>query len=65
MSASENVWSAANEQVTVHVWESRAKIRIKVSRTARTKLSMDRIAQIAVEAMRSGAYDYLRKPFQF
>jgi len=48
---SENVWSAANEKVTVHVWDSRAKIRIKVSRIARTTLSMDRIAQIAVEAI--------------
>ncbi len=51
VSALENVWSAANGQVTVHVWESRAKIRIKVSRMAKTKLSMDRIAQIAVEAI--------------
>lgn len=50
-SASKNIWSAANEKVSVHVWESRAKIRIKVSRVARTSMSMDRIAQIAVKAI--------------
>lgn len=44
-------WELSRDSVTIQVWESKAKIRIKVSREARGTISIDRIANIAMDAI--------------
>jgi hypothetical protein len=44
-------WELSRDNVTIQVWESKAKIRIKVSREARGTISIDRIANIAMDAI--------------
>ena len=43
--------SASNDDVSVQVYESRANIRIKVGGSLIQSVSMDRIADIAIEAV--------------
>ncbi len=45
------VWEASKENVTVQVWESKAKIKLKVSTGKKGNISMKRIASIAVDAI--------------
>ena len=47
----ESVWQASKDNVTVQVWEGRAKIKVKVSPGKNKKISMKRIANIAVDAI--------------
>jgi len=47
----EKVWQSSRDDVSVQVWESRAKIRVKVSPGKYKNVSMKRIADIAVEAI--------------
>lgn len=44
-------WKLSRDNVTIQVWESKAKIRIKVSRETRGNISIDRIANIAMDAI--------------
>ncbi|WDP89197.1 MAG: hypothetical protein HUN04_05420 [Desulfobacter sp.] len=45
-------WKASVENVSVEIWESRAKIKVKVgSRGAATRVSMRKLANIAVDAI--------------
>lgn len=45
-------WKASIENVNVEIWESKAKIRVKVgSRGAGTNVSMRKLANIAVDAI--------------
>ena len=44
-------WELSRDNVTIQVWESKAKIRIKVSRETRGSISIDRIANIAMDAI--------------
>lgn len=46
-----SVWQASKDNVTVQVWEGRAKIKVKVSPGKNKKISMKRIANIAVDAI--------------
>ncbi len=44
-------WELSRDNVTIQVWESKAKIRIKVSRETKGNISIDRIANIAMDAI--------------
>ncbi|HCY84956.1 MAG TPA: hypothetical protein DHV36_07450 [Desulfobacteraceae bacterium] len=44
-------WKASRGSVSVEIWEGRAKIRIKVGSDASGKVSMKRLASIAVDAI--------------
>ncbi|MCP4020386.1 MAG: hypothetical protein GY729_00970 [Desulfobacteraceae bacterium] len=50
-STDEQIWQVSKENVTVQVWESKAKIRLKVSTGKKGNISMKRIANIAVDAI--------------
>nr|NJM03010.1 hypothetical protein [Desulfobacula sp.] len=45
------VWQASKDNVSVQVWEDKAKIRVKVSSLSKKTLSMKRIADVAVNAI--------------
>lgn len=45
------VWQASKENVSVQVWEGKAKIKVKVSPGKDKRISMKRIANIAMEAI--------------
>lgn len=47
----EKIWQTVRENVSVQVWEGRAKIKVKVSPGEKENISMKRIAQIAVNAI--------------
>ena len=44
-------WKASQDNVSVQVWESKANIKITVTSAARKSISMNRIAEIAVQAI--------------
>ena len=44
-------WKVSQDNVSVQVWESKANIRITVASEARKSISMNRIAEIAVQAI--------------
>ncbi|MCG8684715.1 MAG: hypothetical protein MI892_07565 [Desulfobacterales bacterium] len=44
-------WSASKGNVSVEIWEGRAKIRIKVGSEEATHVSMRKLASIAVDAI--------------
>ena len=44
-------WQAEKDNVSVQVWEDKAKIKVKVSQGKTKKISMKRIASIAVDAI--------------
>ncbi len=44
-------WKVSKGPVTVETWEGKAKIRIKVASGAASRMSMKRIASIAVDAI--------------
>ena len=46
----EKIWQVSKDNVSVQVWEGRAKIKVKVSQGKKT-ISMKKIAQIAVDAI--------------
>ncbi len=46
----EKIWQVSKDNVSVQVWEGRAKIKVKVSQGKKT-ISMKKIAQIAVNAI--------------
>ena len=46
----ERIWQASKDNVSVQVWEGRAKIKVKVSQGKKV-ISMKQIAQIAVNAI--------------
>ncbi len=50
-SGEESVWQASKDNVSVQVWEGRAKIKVKVSPGKNKKISMKRIASIAMDAI--------------
>ncbi|NOX33475.1 MAG: hypothetical protein GXP56_07025 [Deltaproteobacteria bacterium] len=45
------IWQSSKENVSVQVWEGRAKIKVKVSPGKKENISMKRIASIAVNAI--------------
>ena len=45
------VWQASKDNVSVQVWESKAKIKVKVSFLNKKIISMKRIADVAVNAI--------------
>ena len=45
------LWQASKDNVSVQVWESKAKIRVKVSSLNKKTISMKRIADVAVNAI--------------
>ena len=45
------IWQASKENVSVQVWEGKAKIKVKVSPGKKESISMKRIADIAVNAI--------------
>lgn len=45
------IWQASKENVSVQVWEGKAKIKVKVSPGKKENISMKRIASIAVDAI--------------
>ncbi len=45
------VWQTSKENVTVQVWEGKAKIKVKVSPGKNKQISMKRIANIAMNAI--------------
>ena len=45
------IWQASKENVSVQVWEGKAKIKVKVSPGKKETISMKRIASIAVDAI--------------
>ena len=47
----DQIWTASNDKVTVQVWDSRAKICLKVSQQAHQNICMKSIADIAVKAI--------------
>jgi hypothetical protein len=47
----DRVWQVSKDNVSVQVWEGRAKIKVKVSPGKNKKISMKRIASIAVDAI--------------
>jgi hypothetical protein len=47
----DQIWTASHDKVTVEVWESRAKIHVKVSQQTHQQISMKGIADIAVKAI--------------
>ena len=46
-----NVWQFSKENVSVQVWEGKAKIKVKVSQGKTKYMSMRRIADIAMNAI--------------
>ncbi len=44
-------WKTSHDNISVQIWESKANIRIKVSGESRKHISMNRIAEIAVQAI--------------
>ena len=46
----EKTWKASKENVSVQVWEGKAKIKVKVSE-GKKKISMEQIARVAVNAI--------------
>lgn len=48
---SEDSWKVSKDNVSVEVWESKAKIRMRVSLGKNRQVSMKRIASIAVDAI--------------
>lgn len=46
-----NFWEATKGNISVQVWEEKAKIRVKVSPHKKGNISMKRIASIAVDAI--------------
>lgn len=46
-----NFWEASKENISVQVWEEKAKIRVKVTPKIKGNISMKRIASIAVDAI--------------
>ena len=47
----DRIWQASKENVSVQVWESKAKIKVNVSSLNKKTISMKRIADVAVEAI--------------
>jgi hypothetical protein len=47
----EGAWHASKDNVSVQVWEGKAKIKVKVSPGKKGNISMKRIADIAVNAI--------------
>lgn len=47
----DDAWKVSKDNVSVEVWESRAKIRMRVSLDKNRRVSMKRIASIAVDAI--------------
>jgi len=45
------LWQASKDNISVQVWESKAKIRVKVSSLNKKTISMKRIADVAVNAI--------------
>jgi len=45
------IWQTSKENVSVTVWDGRAKIKVKVSSGLKKNISMKRIANIAVDAI--------------
>ena len=45
------IWESSKENVSVQVWEGKAKIKVKVSSKEKENISMKRIADIAVNAI--------------
>ena len=45
------IWQASKENVSVQVWEDKAKIKVRVSPGKKESISMKRIAKIAVTAI--------------
>jgi len=45
------IWQASKDNVSVQVWESKAKIKVKVSSLNKKTISMKRIADVAVNAI--------------
>ncbi len=45
------VWESSKENVSVLVWEDKAKIKVRVSSKEKENISMKRIAYIAVNAI--------------
>jgi len=56
----DHIWTASKDKVTVQICESRANIRIRVSRQSHQDISMKGIADIAVKAI----IDELRRKAQ-
>ena len=50
-SQADTIWQASKENVSVQVWEGRAKIKVKISPGEKKNISMKRIANIAVNAI--------------
>ncbi|MCW8801076.1 MAG: hypothetical protein OQK71_09145, partial [Desulfobacter sp.] len=44
-------WTSSSENVSVEIWEGKAKIRIKVSGDDTSHVSMRKLANIAVDAI--------------
>jgi len=47
----QKVWQASKDDVSVQVWEGKAKIKVKISPGRDKQISMKRIANIAVQAI--------------
>ncbi len=47
----EKIWQASKENLSVQVWEGKAKIKVKVPSGRKENISMKRIANIAVNAI--------------
>ena len=45
------VWQSSKDNVSVQIWESKAKIKVKVSSLNKRTISMKRIADVAVDAI--------------
>jgi len=45
------LWQTSKDNISVQVWESKAKIRVKVSSLNKKTISMKRIADVAVNAI--------------
>ncbi len=49
--SNKKIWQASKKNVSVQVWEDKAKIKVKVSPGKKESISMKRIANIAVNAI--------------
>ncbi|OQY53468.1 MAG: hypothetical protein B6230_00100 [Desulfobacteraceae bacterium 4572_89] len=47
----EKSWKISKDNVSVEIWESRAKIKVRLSQRTDKDISMERIASIAVDAI--------------
>ncbi len=45
------IWQASKENISVKVWDGKAKIKVKVSSGQKKNITMKRIANIAVDAI--------------